>query len=194
MVPTNHPSSALPTPGNNRGAAVYVTCLPEVHGLGISFARKLLYYCVFNLCEKPTMFLCASAVPCWCCCNHLGIVLCATVCFLDGCHYTKTYLPSASNRDRPELASKPVAVGGDSMISTTNYHARLKGVRSAMPGFIGRKLCPELVSSTTVSVQLKGKTVLASGSAVKAACECRYQSPRQVAPRPAPLRHSDLRL
>lgn len=31
------------------------------------------------------------------------------------------------------------------MISTTNYHARLKGVRSAMPGFIGRKLCPELV-------------------------------------------------
>lgn len=48
-------------------------------------------------------------------------------------------------RDRPELANKPVAVGGESMISTTNYHARLKGVRSAMPGFIGRKLCPELV-------------------------------------------------
>ncbi|CAM9285164.1 unnamed protein product [Laminaria digitata] len=48
-------------------------------------------------------------------------------------------------RDRPELANKPVAVGGEHMISTTNYHARLKGVRSAMPGFIGRKLCPELV-------------------------------------------------
>ncbi|CAM9656177.1 unnamed protein product [Ectocarpus sp. 6 AP-2014] len=48
-------------------------------------------------------------------------------------------------RDRPELADKPVAVGGESMISTTNYQARLKGVRSAMPGFIGRKLCPELV-------------------------------------------------
>ncbi|CAN0121043.1 unnamed protein product, partial [Hapterophycus canaliculatus] len=48
-------------------------------------------------------------------------------------------------RDRPELKDKPVAVGGESMISTTNYHARLKGVRSAMPGFIGRKLCPELV-------------------------------------------------
>lgn len=48
-------------------------------------------------------------------------------------------------RDRPELKEKPVAVGGESMISTTNYHARLKGVRSAMPGFIGRKLCPELV-------------------------------------------------
>ncbi|CAM9394134.1 unnamed protein product [Scytosiphon promiscuus] len=48
-------------------------------------------------------------------------------------------------RDRPELKDQPVAVGGESMISTTNYHARLKGVRSAMPGFIGRKLCPELV-------------------------------------------------
>lgn len=52
---------------------------------------------------------------------------------------------AVSLRDRPELADKPVAVGGESMISTTNYHARLKGVRSAMPGFIGRKLCPELV-------------------------------------------------
>eukprot|EP00752_Nemacystus_decipiens_P001960 g1886.t1 len=51
-------------------------------------------------------------------------------------------------RDRPELADKPVAVGGESMISTTNYLARLKGVRSAMPGFIGRKLCPELVFVT----------------------------------------------
>lgn len=48
-------------------------------------------------------------------------------------------------RDRPELADKPVAVGGNNMISTTNYHARKKGVRSAMPGFIGRKLCPDLV-------------------------------------------------
>ena len=48
-------------------------------------------------------------------------------------------------RDRPELADKPVAVGGESMISTTNYHARKWGVRSAMPGFIGRRLCPELV-------------------------------------------------
>ena len=31
------------------------------------------------------------------------------------------------------------------MISTTNYVARKYGVRSAMPGFIGRKLCPELI-------------------------------------------------
>mmetsp|Transcript_12235 Transcript_12235/g.14057 ORF Transcript_12235/g.14057 Transcript_12235/m.14057 type:complete len:238 (-) Transcript_12235:3-716(-) len=48
-------------------------------------------------------------------------------------------------RDRPELRKKPVAVGGMSMISTANYEARKYGVRSAMPGFIARKLCPSLI-------------------------------------------------
>lgn len=38
-----------------------------------------------------------------------------------------------------------MAVGGIGMISTANYVARRYGVRSAMPGFIGRRLCPELV-------------------------------------------------
>lgn len=31
------------------------------------------------------------------------------------------------------------------MISTTNYIARKYGVRSAMPEFIGKQLCPNLV-------------------------------------------------
>lgn len=48
-------------------------------------------------------------------------------------------------RDRPELATVPVAIGSESMISTANYEARKYGVRSAMPGFIGRKLCPQLI-------------------------------------------------
>ena len=48
-------------------------------------------------------------------------------------------------RDNPALASLPVAVGGKDMISTANYVARKHGVRSAMPGFIALKLCPELV-------------------------------------------------
>ena len=39
---------------------------------------------------------------------------------------------------------KPLAVGGESMLSTANYAARKFGVRSAMPGFIAKKLCPEL--------------------------------------------------
>lgn len=48
-------------------------------------------------------------------------------------------------RDNPALRDVPLAVGGLSMISTTNYLARQNGVRAAMPGFIGKKLCPELV-------------------------------------------------
>lgn len=48
-------------------------------------------------------------------------------------------------RDRPDLIAQPVAVGDYSMIQTTNYVARKSGVRSAMPGFLGKKLCPKLV-------------------------------------------------
>ncbi|XP_072564876.1 DNA polymerase kappa isoform X2 [Paramormyrops kingsleyae] len=48
-------------------------------------------------------------------------------------------------RDRPELKEKPMAVGSWSMLSTSNYHARKFGVRAAMPGFIAKKLCPNLI-------------------------------------------------
>ncbi|KAF5906675.1 DNA polymerase kappa, partial [Clarias magur] len=48
-------------------------------------------------------------------------------------------------RDCPELKDKPMAVGSMSMLSTSNYLARRYGVRAAMPGFIAKKLCPELV-------------------------------------------------
>ncbi|KRH77930.1 hypothetical protein GLYMA_01G242400v4 [Glycine max] len=45
----------------------------------------------------------------------------------------------------PTLKGKPMAVGSMSMISTANYEARKFGFRAAMPGFIARKLCPELI-------------------------------------------------
>ena len=48
-------------------------------------------------------------------------------------------------RDKPELAAVPLAVGSMQMITTANYVARKFGVRSAMPGFLAYKLCPELV-------------------------------------------------
>ncbi|XP_069483567.1 DNA polymerase kappa isoform X2 [Ambystoma mexicanum] len=47
-------------------------------------------------------------------------------------------------RDNPELLDKPMAVGSMSMLSTSNYLARRFGVRAAMPGFIAKKLCPNL--------------------------------------------------
>ncbi|XP_065872341.1 DNA polymerase kappa [Euphorbia lathyris] len=49
----------------------------------------------------------------------------------------------------PSLKGKPMAVGSMSMISTANYEARKFGVRAAMPGFIARKLCPELIFAPT---------------------------------------------
>ena len=47
-------------------------------------------------------------------------------------------------RDEPKYATIPMAVGGIGMITTANYVARKFGVRSAMPGFIALKLCPQL--------------------------------------------------
>ncbi|CAG0879023.1 unnamed protein product [Cyprideis torosa] len=43
------------------------------------------------------------------------------------------------------IRDKPMAVGGMGMLSTSNYLARQFGVRAAMPGFIGKKLCPNLI-------------------------------------------------
>jgi DNA polymerase kappa len=50
--------------------------------------------------------------------------------------------------ENPSLARIPIAVGGIGMISTANYVARTFGVRSAMPGFIAKKLCPHLTFVT----------------------------------------------
>lgn len=46
--------------------------------------------------------------------------------------------------DRPELRDVPFAVGGG-VLTTCNYHARKFGCRSAMAGFVAKKLCPQLI-------------------------------------------------
>ena len=43
------------------------------------------------------------------------------------------------------MKDKPVAVGDLQMIQTTNYIARKFGVKSGLPGFIGKKLCEDLI-------------------------------------------------
>ncbi|XP_064867708.1 DNA polymerase kappa isoform X3 [Oncorhynchus nerka] len=55
------------------------------------------------------------------------------------------FYAAVETRDCPYLMDKPMAVGSMSMLSTSNYHARKFGVRAAMPGFIAKKLCPNLV-------------------------------------------------
>ncbi|MGR3796380.1 DNA polymerase IV [Vannielia sp. SX4] len=57
------------------------------------------------------------------------------------------FYASVEKRDNPELAAKPVIIGGGKrgVVSTACYIARIKGVRSAMPMFQALKLCPEAV-------------------------------------------------
>ncbi len=57
------------------------------------------------------------------------------------------FFASVEKARRPELADTPVIVGGGTrgVVTTACYIARLSGVRSAMPMFKARKLCPDAV-------------------------------------------------
>ena len=57
------------------------------------------------------------------------------------------FYAAVEKRDRPELADKPVIIGGGTrgVVSTACYVARIHGVKSAMPMFKALKLCPEAV-------------------------------------------------
>jgi len=57
------------------------------------------------------------------------------------------FYASVEKRDNPELADKPVIIGGGrrGVVSTACYVARIRGVRSAMPMFQALKLCPNAV-------------------------------------------------
>ncbi|WP_432448131.1 DNA polymerase IV [Aliiroseovarius marinus] len=57
------------------------------------------------------------------------------------------FYASVEKRDAPELADKPVIIGGGrrGVVSTACYVARIRGVRSAMPMFQALKLCPDAV-------------------------------------------------
>jgi DNA polymerase IV len=57
------------------------------------------------------------------------------------------FYASVEKRDNPELADKPVIIGGGKrgVVSTACYVARIHGVRSAMPMFKALEACPQAV-------------------------------------------------
>jgi DNA polymerase IV len=57
------------------------------------------------------------------------------------------FFASVEKRDRPELQSRPVIVGGGirGVVTAACYIARLDGVKSAMPMFKALKACPDAV-------------------------------------------------
>ena len=58
-----------------------------------------------------------------------------------------SFYASVEKRDNPELRDKPVIIGGAQrgVVATACYIARIRGVRSAMPMFQAKKLCPEAI-------------------------------------------------
>jgi DNA polymerase-4 len=57
------------------------------------------------------------------------------------------FYASIEKRDHPELVDRPLIIGGGTrgVVSTCCYIARQSGVRSAMPMFQARRLCPDAV-------------------------------------------------
>lgn len=57
------------------------------------------------------------------------------------------FYAAVEKRDNPELADKPVIIGGGKrgVVSTACYVARIYGVKSAMPMFKANKLCPDAI-------------------------------------------------
>jgi DNA polymerase-4 len=66
-----------------------------------------------------------------------------TICHVD----CDAFYATIEKRDEPTLADKPLIIGGGKrgVVSTACYIARTFGVRSAMPMFEAKKLCPDAI-------------------------------------------------
>lgn len=55
------------------------------------------------------------------------------------------FFASVEQRDDPALRDRPVIVGGGGVVLAASYEAKARGVRTAMPGSLARRMCPEAV-------------------------------------------------
>lgn len=94
----------------------------------------------YELVEKPST-RCHN-------CNSPRLVCHSEVFDLSIAHLDcDAFYAAVEKRDNPELADKPVIIGGGKrgVVSTACYVARIYGVKSAMPMFKAKKLCPDAV-------------------------------------------------
>lgn len=58
------------------------------------------------------------------------------------------FYASIEQRDNPEIAERPILVGGLSsrgVVATASYQAHVFGIHSAMPVTMAKKLCPHAI-------------------------------------------------
>jgi DNA polymerase-4 len=101
------------------------------------------------LCRDCSTTLEADAAPARCpSCGSPRLVAHEELSALSIAHVDcDAFYASIEKRDHPELIDKPLIIGGGTrgVVSTCCYIARQFGVRSAMPMFTAKRLCPDAV-------------------------------------------------
>lgn len=118
--------------------------------------------CLSEGAETPGSARCAS-------CGRPGLTSHTELFDLSIAHIDcDAFYASVEKRDNPELAAKPVIIGGGTrgVVATCCYVARTKGVRSAMPMFKALEACPE-----AIVIKPNMAKYAAVGSAIREAME-----------------------